>query len=470
MTDHQRADTVLPEHGCKTPNLDAFSREGIIFSESYCPSPHCCPSRATFATGLYPSMHGVWNNVCNAQALSTGLNDGVRLWSEDLKEAGYDMYFTGKWHVSNEEDPSDRGWKELNPTAIKGTHMGSDWDRWEEFEAASTERQEGEILRPGWGNYKTYGTRTAEHFGDDISTDAAIEILPELAAADKPWCMYVGLTGPHDPYMVQQKYLDLYDLDDVPLPASYADEMADKPGLYRRMRNQIWGQLSEREVREGIRHFWAFCTYLDDLFGQILQTLESTGQRDNTLVIYNSDHGDYCGDHGLFCKSIPCFDGAYHVPCIMRWPDGIERPGRREDAFVSLADYAPTFLELAGIQTERHFAGKSLVPFMKNKRPEDWRDEIHTQCNGVEVYATQRSVKTKTHKYVYNAFDFDELYDLTKDPDEMNNVQEDPAYADIKRDLVRRMWRFAHDQQDTAHNAYITIALAPYGPGEAFVD
>src|SRR5512141_2604637 len=99
MTDHQRADTVLPEHPALTPVLDRFGRDAVTFTNAFCPSPHCCPSRATFFTGLYPSRHGVWNNVLNEQAINSGLRDGVRLWSEDLAAAGYDLHFCGKWHV-----------------------------------------------------------------------------------------------------------------------------------------------------------------------------------------------------------------------------------------------------------------------------------------------------------------------------------------------------------------------------------
>ena len=103
MTDHQRGDTVLPGHPAITPNIDQLAAEGVTFTEAFCPSPHCCPSRATFFTGLYPSRHGVWNNICNDQALSRGLKDGVQLWSEDLAAAGYQLHFSGKWHVSVEE-------------------------------------------------------------------------------------------------------------------------------------------------------------------------------------------------------------------------------------------------------------------------------------------------------------------------------------------------------------------------------
>ena len=109
MTDHQRGDTVLPGHPAIVPNVTNLARGGITFSETFCPAPHCCPARATFHSGLYPTRSGVWNNVCNDQRLSAGLKPGLTLWSEDLKEAGYRLVWSGKWHVSIEESPKDRG-------------------------------------------------------------------------------------------------------------------------------------------------------------------------------------------------------------------------------------------------------------------------------------------------------------------------------------------------------------------------
>jgi arylsulfatase A-like enzyme len=278
----------------------------------------------------------------------------------------------------------------------------------------------------------------------------------------------VGFHGPHDPYFAPQQCLDLYDLEDVPPPAACDDVMEDKPRVYQRMRRTLFGQLSEREVREGVRHFWACCSYLDDLFGRILHALEATGQADDTLVLYTSDHGDYCGEHGLWAKGIPCFRGAYHIPAVVRWPAAVAQPGRRVDEFVSTADFAPTFLELAGVAAGREFSGASLVPFLQGRRPADWRDDIHTQCNGVELYYTQRSVMTREWKYVFNGFDRDELYDLRRDPHETLNLADDPACGEVKREMCRRMWRFAFREQDAAINPYITVGLAPYGPAEAF--
>ncbi|MDH7570784.1 MAG: sulfatase-like hydrolase/transferase, partial [Armatimonadota bacterium] len=352
MTDHQRADTALPEHPCITPNLDRLASEGLLFTNTYCPSPHCCPARATFMTGVYPSRHGVWNNICNGQRLSPGVRPDVPLFSQALRAAGYHLAFDGKWHVSVERGPADYGWEEIFVSAAKGETHGVGWDRWRQFQwpDPAAPRRPGQVHRPGWGDYYLYGTLPddAPPSHDERVIAHAVEAIPRLAQGGVPWFLFVGLVGPHDPYRVRRRYVERYRLEDVPLPPSYHDDLSDKPRIVQRMRRQYWSQLTEAEVRDAIRHFWAWCTYLDEQFGQVLQALEASGQADDTLVIYTADHGDYLGDHGLFMKGIPCYRGAYQVPCVMRWPNGICNPGRRVDAFVSLADMAPTFVELAG--------------------------------------------------------------------------------------------------------------------------
>jgi len=472
MTDHQRGDTALSEHPAVTPNLTRLAEAGVTFARTYCPSPHCSPARAAFHTGLYPSRSGVWNNVCNGQRLSWGLNEGVRCWSQDLAEAGYRMHWTGKWHVSGVEWPRDRGWIEHGVVAKPGEHHGPTWEKLREKTPGpgEYERGAGEIIRPGYGKYHLYRRDDDCRVHDARAIEKAVALLAEVAAGAAPWCLWVGLTGPHDPYDVPQKFLDLYDPDEVPLPPSFSDALEDKPRIYQRTRRQIWGQLSEREYREAIRHFWAYCSWLDDLFGRLMDALAESGQAENTLVVYTSDHGDYCGDHGLFAKGIPCFQGAYHVPAIIRWPAGVADPGRRVDELVSLADFHPTFLELAGVESDQRPSGASLAPFLRGETPDDWRTDICTQCNGVELYYTQRSIMTDEWKYVFNGFDFDELYHLAEDPHEMKNLADDPAYEDVKKDLSIRMWRFACREDDSAINSYITVGLAPYGPGLVFWD
>ena len=474
MTDHQRGDTVLPEHPCRTPHLDRFAEEGVVFDQAFCPAPHCCPARATFMSGLYPTRTGIWNNVLNARSLGGSLADGVRFWSEDLADAGYAMRFTGKWHVALDEGPEDRGWVADGASAVgDGTEKRPGWDRYRALadEPVPETRGEGEFLRPGYPPYRLYGT-CERHHHDEAVSDRAADWIRELAGGDAPWCVFAGCTGPHDPYWVPQRYLDMLPLEDVPLPPSYGDELADKPRIYHRLRRQVWGQLSEREVREAIRHFWALCSYLDDLFGRLLDALDATGQAGNTLVLYVSDHGDYCGDHGLFCKGIAAFRGAYHVPAVVRWPEGVATPGRRVSELVSLADFAPTFLEAAGLAPapDRAFTGASLLPFLQGRTPDDWRDAICVQCDGVELYYTQRAVWTREWKYVFNGFDEDELYHIAEDPDELQNLARDAQHDPVKRDLCRKLWRFAAEEGDTAINPYVTVGLAPYGPAEAFRD
>ncbi|MCC2685894.1 MAG: sulfatase [Paenibacillaceae bacterium] len=462
---------------------DATNDEQTEHSDFY--DRHCCPSRATFFSGLYPTEHGVWNNVEVGNALSRGLFDDVRLWSEDLSDSGYEMYFSGKWHVSAVESPTDRGWEMTpNPRAQARDNRSKpaankpntrEWGLYTKLNESPqphpAEREEAQIIRPGYPTYTHYGTKD-NPFNDRNVIDDAISRIAARAkelsgGSSQPWCQYIGPLGPHDPYFVPQQYLDMYNIEDIELPASFHDPMLDKPALYRRTRDRF-AQLTEQEHREALRHYLAFCTYEDALFGDVLKALDESGERDNTVVIYLSDHGDYAGEHGLWCKGLPNFRSAYHIPALIRWPQELHNPGRIVDAFVSLADFAPTFLELAEVAYDRKMTGRSLLPFLRDEPAADWRQEMFTQSNGNELYGIQRSVMTDRYKYVFNGFDYDELYDLQADPDELFNLAQKPEYEGIVRELCGKLWKFAHAHDDVCINPYIMVALAPHGPGVAF--
>jgi arylsulfatase A-like enzyme len=468
MTDQQRGSSITDER-CLTPNLDRFRQRGVTFTNALCPSPHCCPSRATFHTGLYPSEHGVWHNVGVPNAITRGLKDGVRPWSQDLAENGYDLTFSGKWHVSALRSPSDYGWQEGLVTARSGYLEAEEgWRQYAEKPLADLEpkeRGDGEILRPGWNRYTHYGLHE-NPFNDKGVVDSAIQNIRETSNGDRPWCRFIGPQGPHDPYRVPQRFLDMYDLDSIELPENYCDELDGRPNLYKRTR-YAFSQLTELEHRKAIMHYLAFCTYEDYLFGQVLQALEEQGELDNTLIVYTSDHGDYTAEHGLWCKGLPCFRGAYHIPMVIGGA-GVLDPGRTVDEFISLADFAPTFLELAGIDSGREFAGQSIVPFLRNEPVTDWRDAHFTQSNGNEQYGIQRSIVTQDWKYVYNGFDYDELYDLKNDPLEMHNVIDELGHKETVKELCSRMWTFARERNDSCTNGYIMVGFAPYGPQAAF--
>lgn len=473
MTDQEQAQIAVPGHPCRTPNLDRLAREGLSFSSVYPPMAHCCPARASFMTGLYPSQHGIYNNVSNAQAINRSLKPGTETFAEKLREAGYELYYSGKWHVSFVENPRDRGWTELAVKAGAGAAMGTSREQWKAKRETDTEqtgkpRRNGELVRPGWGNVLLYGTADKPlcETEDYRVVHKAIRQLDSLKGASTPWCMYIGTTGPHDPFILPEPYASMYKAEDVPLPLSYQDDLADKPAVYRRMR-KIFDQLSEREVRESIAHYWGYCTMMDDLLGETLEALERNGFADNTMVLFLSDHGEHAGAHGLYAKGISHFDEGYRVPCVIRWPGRVQAPGRGCGEFVSLTDFAPTLLEAGRAAPLGACAGQSLLPFLRGEKPVNWRTCMFAQCNGVEVFYTSRMVMTKQWKFVYHPTDIDELYDLSEDRYELRNLAEMPEMESIKKEMYKLMWQEAFRVEDTIFNPYMTIATADYGPAIA---
>jgi len=471
MTDQEQGAVLAPDHPCITPNATRFAAEGVRFPNAFCPTAHCCPSRVTFMTGVYPSRHGVFNNVLNPSAINQGINDGIATFSESLADADYQLAFAGKWHLSALEDPADRGWEELSVFSRKDDSNHAPLASYSD--KADEPRERGQVYRPGWGNFTLFDSFVSntpngyEDTADYQAVSEGIDSIKRFAATNNPWCVFIGPHGPHDPYVPEQRYVDQYDHDNIALPDSWKDDLADRPGIYRRMRQQFWDQLPEDEHRDAIRHYWAYCTMQDAMFGEVLDAIDATGQADNTLVLRLSDHGDYVGAHGIYLKGVPSFREAYEICAIIRHPNLIANPGRIDDRFITLADFTPTILDLAGIDTATTYTGRSLTPVLTDTAT-DWDNTFYSQLNGVELGYTQRIVATATHKYVYNGFDFDELYDLESDPTEQNNVTNEAAYTDIKRDLVQRMWRFAAAQDDeTILNNYGTVAFAPWGPADA---
>jgi len=470
MSDHERADVLDPAHPCPTPNATRLAEGGILFKQAYTVSTHCCPSRASFMTGLYPSRHGVFNNVMNPTALHVGLNEGVKTWSERLKEAGYRLCFTGKWHVSGVENPRDRGWEEFGVVTGTGRHGRGTWEN------PPPGRRDAEtkgglqdcvwIPRDGWPDVllSAVSPQPSAQTREYRQTQDTIAKIHELAASPQPWALYLGWNTPHDPYIVPVDYAERVAVSDVPLPPNFRDDMSQRPRLYMRQRRQLWDRLDPEQCRLSIARYWALCVMMDDFLGQILQALEATGQLENTLIIRTSDHGDLLGEHGLFLKGVAPYEGAYHIPLIMHWPAGIAAPGRHIQSITANVDIAPTLLELAGALPLSPVDGKSLVPLLKGTEPDGARQELFTQMNGVELYYSQRIMRIGRYKYVFNGFDLDELYDLEADPWEQHNLIEAPTLKPIKRQLLARLWEYVRDTQDTIDNSYPPVALVPVGP------
>lgn len=472
MTDQQLGDTILPGHPAKTPNVDRLRQAGLQFTQAFTASPHCCPSRATFFTGLYPTQHNIWNNVEVDNALSRDFYDGVTTFPEMLQKAGYHNMFSGKWHVSGLRGPLDCGFHEVIREQVSnyGRTGGSNqplnvtWERAysdpARIDTDASPKEFGRILRPGYPTYYQFG-EDPNPFHDTDTVEMACERLRNYRQ-DEPFFLYVGTVGPHDPYNPPQEFIDLYDPANIRLPESFDDPMEEMPALYRRTREAF--KLTEEEHKESIRRYLAFCSYEDHLFGKLLDTLEEQRLMDDTIVIYLTDHGDYLGAHGLWAKGLPCYREAYQL-CAVVGGAGVGPRGQSCDELVALADFAPTILELAGLPAGDKMVGRSLVPFLNGEKVCDWRTEVYTQTNGNEIYGIQRAVWNKKWKLVYNSFDYDLLFDLENDPLELHNVIDRPENREVVRQLWKKLWTFARRTGDTAISPYIMVALAPYGPG-----
>ena len=245
--------------------------------------------------------------------------------------------------------------------------------------------------------------------------------------------------------------------------ATYRVMGEDKPALYRRTRERF--DLTKEEQIESMRRYLAFVTYEDDLFGKLTQSIKDKGIYDDTYIFYLTDHGDYVGAHGLWAKGLPCFREAYHI-CGIVGGGGIKKSEKRGE-LISLADFAPTILELAGVKTDISFTGKSFVNILQGRKLTNWRTEMYTQTNGNELYGIQRAVWNRKWKYVFNGFDYDELYDLERDPLEMHNLlhNSEEEYQEIVEEMCKKMWTFARDTGDNCTCPYIMVSLAPFGPG-----
>ncbi len=486
MIDQVPQDFFRPGHPCRMDRVQALAREGLSFDHAYTPSPHCCPARATFMTGLYPTRHGVFNNIDTNTAFQHNLNPGVKVFSEGLVDSGYRCALAGKWHITNDRTPGDCGMTEYGSFAKKEKRPSPEHPGSLQPPFPATPK----IRRKGWPDSPARGPAlkdvTVEQTPWYASTiEPGIQALKDLTAQADPWCLFVS-TDMNYGTPVPAEIAALYDPEKIELPASHGDNLADKPRIYQRMRRQLWDQLDEHEKKKSLAHYYALCTLQDRYFGKLLDALDASGQADDTVALFLSDHGDYGFAHGLAHMGIPGFRQAYNVPAVMRWPNGIKNPGRRVEAFVTLADFAPTFLDLAGHQSDTTFTGRSLRPHLEDQpTPPDWPDAVFSQTKGNECYFTQRIVSTKRHKYVANWFDYDELYDLENDPDEMVNLafpkEADldpqtptdapwpplsPEWDAVRKDLLSRMWRFAESQDDIVFNSYLPVAFPPYGPGE----
>lgn len=459
VTDQQQWQTICGRSPARTPNVDRLAAEGMRFERPYVTTALCCPSRASLLSGQFPSHHGVLNMISSPERVRTDLYPGIHTYSQHLRDAGYQLGYVGKWHVSWDRTPLDFGFHDLrvpaacNPSTLRAAGFGDDLLIARGGELArlgdpprpgdpssgfsDTVEVECTVTWPGAAPHLVYGINHAseEETAGYVQTSHAIELI-EQYAGKAPWHIAVNPFEPHDPYTPLAPYAARYDPADVPLPASWHDDFVGKPNLNRREAS-LWDELTEDHVRTAIARYWASCEQVDAQVGRVIEALDRTGQAEDTLVVFTADHGDMLGAHRQFLKGWQPYEETYRVPLVMRWP-AVIAPGGVCEHLVQLHELAHTFVDVAGAEPIQPPDGRSLTTLFLDPSREGWEDVAFCQYYGDELLYTQRMVMTPRFKYVFNGWDFDELYDLEADPHELRNVLDDPVHSPT-RDAMRAL-------------------------------
>jgi arylsulfatase A-like enzyme len=443
MTDQQQWASIAGRSICRTPNLDRLAKQGLLFERSYTPSAVCCPARAMLLSGAFHWHNGVYNQVHSPPSVHRDLNRDVVLYSQRLRDAGYRLGYCGKWHASYVRSPLDFGYHEVagingcDPAILRNVDLNPDGvPRNGDLRTTNTRMMQWPGSEPFvmWGHREGSEEATPEW----RLAEQSIRMMNRFAKGSQPWHLEVHFVEPHDPYMPLKSYLDRYDPRSIPVPASFRDTFNGKPGFHRR-ESETWGAITEDDVRQSRAHYYAYIEQLDVQLGRILDALDKTGQADRTLVAFTTDHGDTVGAHRMWLKGWIPYEECYRIPMIMRWPGHIA-PGSTTSHLAQSHDLAHTYVAAAGAQSLPYADGTALLPLFADPQTTKWRDQILCAYYGGEYLYTQRMAITSRFKYVFNGFDYDELYDLERDPGELHNVVADSGYTRWTGDMRARLY------------------------------
>ena len=441
----------------KTPNLDRIAKEGMLFKNSFCTNSICAPCRAVILTGKYSHINGVIDN-------RKKFDGSQQTFPKLLQKAGYQTAMIGKWHLKT--DPT--GFDYWNVLPGQGTY----------YNPAMIEM----------GQRKKYTGYTT-----DIITDHCLKWLKERKP-EKPFCLMYHHKAPHRRWEPGPKHLTMYDDVTIPEPDNLFDDYSNRgraakeqdmsiektmdkrdlklvtPGDLNPEQKKLWdaaynpkNEAFEKANLQGkdlvrwkyqryIKDYLRCIASVDDNVGRLLDYLDESGLAENTVVFYTADQGFYLGDHGWFDKRF-MYEESLRMPLLVRYPKEIKPGSVNEDIVLNL-DFAPTFLDFAGVAKPPDMQGRSIRGLLRRKRSKDWRKSMYYHYYEYPaVHSVKRHYGVRTERYklihFYNDIDEWELYDLRKDPREMKNVFNDPAYAGIVKKLKAELQRLRKKYKDT---------------------
>lgn len=432
---------ALPVYGNRvvcSPNIARLADQGVVFDSAYCNSPLCAPSRYVLMSGQLPSTIGAYDNAAEFAA-------EIPTFAHHLRHIGYRTVLSGKMHFCGADQT--HGFEERLTTDIYPADFGwtPNWNRFEKraswYHNMSSVTDAGPCVRTNQLDFDEEVVFNAQQKLYDFVRDGD----------DRPFCMLVSMTHPHDPYTIPAAYWNRYREEDIDLPRVNVPVEALDPHS-KRLRyvcDMDRSTITEQQIRNARRAYYGAVSYVDDQIGRILKTLEETGQANNTIVMLLADHGDMLGERGLWYK-MTFFEGASRVPLIVHAPERF-RP-RRVTQSVSLADILPTLVELATdgkpAQLPEPIYGRSLLPHLTGS---GGHDEVIGEYLGEGAIAPIVMIRRGRYKFIHCPVDPDQLYDLENDRDELHNLVDDPAaaalIAEFRQEVTKR-WNLSalHDK------------------------
>ncbi|UOF88758.1 sulfatase-like hydrolase/transferase [Fodinisporobacter ferrooxydans] len=411
MTDQQRYDTLSVNGNkiIKTPNINELAKQSAIFDQMFVTSPICVPSRASFMTGRYPNTH-------RCRDLNYPLADDEVNLASIFKKRGYHLSLIGKNHVFSKN--------QLNMF---------------DYLYLQSHQKSKNVTREELAYDSGIDPCLLDQYPTVTIADHAISYLEKRI--DSPFFMWVSFPDPHSPYQVPEPYASLYDPERIPEPKIKPGELMTKPeGLRELQKIQKMDHVSMKSIKKMISIYYGMITLIDESIGRILSKIKELELEKDTIIIFTSDHGDYMGDHGLARKSWNFYDCLLRVPFMISWP-GVIPIRRHTDCLVENVDLAPTLLELCNIDKQTGVQGTSLAPVLKGEQqflkesiyatigtPAKTKDSVKADTSGGgqpfwNVSALQgMMLRTKEWKLCIYANCEGELYNLSDDPEELNNL------------------------------------------------
>ncbi|MEM7041486.1 MAG: sulfatase-like hydrolase/transferase [Pseudomonadota bacterium] len=396
----------------QTPNLDALAARGVRFTDAYTPCPICVPARAAFATGKYVHQIRLWDNAMPYGGEPKG-------WGHALQAAGVPVESIGKLHYRHDEDPAGFDVEHIAMQVAGGVGMVWASIRKEDERLTMPGRMLGDRIGPGSSKYTDYDEavvqRTIRWFGER-----------KASSDERPWCLFVGFVAPHFPLVVPQEFYDLYPTEGLPPVKAHPSTGYQRHPWVEKQNAMADTEAKFRDPEErlaAIAAYYGLCSWLDHNIGRVLDGLKAAGFGDDTTIVYTSDHGDNVGARGLWGKS-NLYQESVAVPMIMAGP-GVS--GGICETPVSLLDLSTTIPAHFGLD----FAceGRPLTEIQAE--PVDRERPIFSEYHAAGAVSGAFMLKKGRFKLNHYVGFPPELFDLDADPEELNDLAGDPAYADV---------------------------------------